>query len=529
MKKKLFRALLFVSLFMSPIVSAGSRDFLFHQGIATDTAGDPLEGNLNVTFRLYEEATGGTALWEESQLINFVNGVYLTELGSDEPFPSGLFEKESLFLGIQIEGDSEMTPRFEIRSVPFAQQAETAVTALSLAEDAVIAAGSIDAAELAASGVVAGTYTLATITVDEDGRVTSASSGSAGSGGGGDITGVTAGTGLSGGGTSGDVTLTAVLGDSIDSSEITDGTITNADINAAAAIADTKLATISTAGKVADSALSSSVSLLGSSIESSEIADGTIVDADVSGTAAIAWTKVSKSGAVASDVGAASAAHVHAAGDITSGELSDARVSDTLTASNLVAGSSVVSDAEVDDNLTISAAGSVAAAAITGTLTDAQVSDTLTASNLVASSSVVSDAEVDDNLTISGGTVNGTPIGAVTASTGAFTTVTASTSAAIGGGTAITRLVFGTCTVDPPNITNNNTGTATVTTTSGCSPTFSAATTDILLMMPPSTIENLIFLGANVTAADTITLKFANESGGAINGAALTWSFLVLR
>lgn len=45
------------------------------------------------------------------------------------------------------------------------------------------------------------------------------------------------------------------------SAQITDGTIVNADISASSAIADTKLATISTAGKVSDSALSSNVGL----------------------------------------------------------------------------------------------------------------------------------------------------------------------------------------------------------------------------------------------------------------------------
>ncbi len=44
---------------------------------------------------------------------------------------------------------------------------------------------------------------------------------------------------------------------------------------------DTKLATISSTGKVANSALSSSVSLLGQTIESAEIADGTITAGDV--------------------------------------------------------------------------------------------------------------------------------------------------------------------------------------------------------------------------------------------------------
>lgn len=46
----------------------------------------------------------------------------------------------------------------------------------------------------------------------------------------------------------------SLLGQSIESGEITDGTIVNADISPSAAIADTKLATISSAGKVANSA-----------------------------------------------------------------------------------------------------------------------------------------------------------------------------------------------------------------------------------------------------------------------------------
>lgn len=62
----------------------------------------------------------------------------------------------------------------------------------------------------------------------------------------------------------------------IGSSEITDGTIVNADINASAGIVDTKLATISTAGKVSDSALSANVSLLGSSISLTSEVSGTL-------------------------------------------------------------------------------------------------------------------------------------------------------------------------------------------------------------------------------------------------------------
>ena len=67
---------------------------------------------------------------------------------------------------------------------------------------------------------------------------------------------------------------------SIVSTDIKDGTIVDADIFATAGIVDTKLATISTAGKVADTALSATVTKLGGTIESAEITDGQIVFAD---------------------------------------------------------------------------------------------------------------------------------------------------------------------------------------------------------------------------------------------------------
>jgi hypothetical protein len=68
---------------------------------------------------------------------------------------------------------------------------------------------------------------------------------------------------------------------SVSSSMIADGAIVDADINASAAIADTKLATIATAGKVADTALSSAVTKLGQSIEGGEIADESITASDI--------------------------------------------------------------------------------------------------------------------------------------------------------------------------------------------------------------------------------------------------------
>src|SRR3990167_4292234 len=141
---------------------------------------------------------------------------------------------------------------------------------------------------------------------------------------------------------SGNVSL---LGSTVDSSEIFDGTITNADINSAAAIAyaklnlagsvtnadlagsiaDSKLLTISTAGKVADSALSANVSLLGPSIDSAEVTNDSIINADINAAAAIDWTKINKTGSSLAEL------TTRSAGDLSSGTLSDARLSANVT------------------------------------------------------------------------------------------------------------------------------------------------------------------------------------------------------
>jgi len=58
-----------------------------------------------------------------------------------------------------------------------------------------------------------------------------------------------------------------------------------------------------TTGELPDAQLSSNVSLLGTAIDSTEITDDTILNADINTAAAIGWTKIDKSGAVGSDVG----------------------------------------------------------------------------------------------------------------------------------------------------------------------------------------------------------------------------------
>jgi len=72
------------------------------------------------------------------------------------------------------------------------------------------------------------------------------------------------------------INTNGIKNNAITSAKIADGTIADADISDIAAISDSKLATIATAGKVSDSALSSNITKFGSSIDTADITDGAV-------------------------------------------------------------------------------------------------------------------------------------------------------------------------------------------------------------------------------------------------------------
>ena len=254
------------------------------------------------------------------------------QLGSKESLSEDLFLSETLYLGMQIEDDDELSPRAGLFSVPTAFYAQKATVAESLADGLVItpdqildggittakiSSGAVGSTQLSSTGVTAGTYgsanQVAQITVDSKGRITSATNINLTASGSGDLTGLIAGTGLTGGGDSGDITLNVNVGtganqivqldgsaklpavdgslltnitpanNSVTSGKIADGTIGNADISDTAAIEDSKLATITTPGKVDAS------SIVGS-FGSMSIEGGTIDNAVIGGTTAAAGT-----------------------------------------------------------------------------------------------------------------------------------------------------------------------------------------------------------------------------------------------
>jgi len=93
------------------------------QGKLQDSSESNLDGLFTLSFKIYDVETGGTSLWSETQEeISVENGMLDVVLGSvvDMNLP---FDKQ-YYLGVEVENDGEMSPRFMMTSAPYAFRAE---------------------------------------------------------------------------------------------------------------------------------------------------------------------------------------------------------------------------------------------------------------------------------------------------------------------------------------------------------------------------------------------------------------------
>lgn len=91
-----------------------------YQGVLTTPSGTLVpDGDYAMTLRLHDAAAGGSVLWSESHpAVTVKAGVFSVLLGSVTPL-SLAFDKP-LWLGLQVGGDPEMTPRVPLASAPYA-------------------------------------------------------------------------------------------------------------------------------------------------------------------------------------------------------------------------------------------------------------------------------------------------------------------------------------------------------------------------------------------------------------------------
>jgi trimeric autotransporter adhesin len=124
-------------------------------GVLADVNGKPLTGVVGVTFSLYQEQQGGSPLWLETQNVKASKtGNYTVALGyaSAQGLPASVFAAgEARWLGVRPQGQEEQ-PRVLLMSVPYALKALDAETLGGRPASAFLAA-------TGASGSPAGTVT----------------------------------------------------------------------------------------------------------------------------------------------------------------------------------------------------------------------------------------------------------------------------------------------------------------------------------------------------------------------------------
>ncbi|MDQ7063256.1 MAG: tail fiber domain-containing protein [candidate division KSB1 bacterium] len=147
-----------------------------YQGLLTDRDGNPVaDGNRQLTFRLYAAATGGTALWEETQQIPVINGIFNAILGSLNPL--NLPFDRPYWLGVQIEGGAELEPRIALTASAYSLTAravaDSAVTGENIAGGQVVRSlnGLTDEVTLAAGENINLSVDGQTVTLSASGQV----------------------------------------------------------------------------------------------------------------------------------------------------------------------------------------------------------------------------------------------------------------------------------------------------------------------------------------------------------------------
>jgi len=93
------------------------------QGVLKDDLDHVLpNGNYTVTFMLWDAEFEGSDLWGETVVVTQQGGFFSTILGETEDFDPTVFNN-TLWMSMQIEGDSEMEPRIQMTSVATALSA----------------------------------------------------------------------------------------------------------------------------------------------------------------------------------------------------------------------------------------------------------------------------------------------------------------------------------------------------------------------------------------------------------------------
>lgn len=113
----------FFVLIMPKAAHAAINPQINFQGKLTNTDGTNVtNGTYSIVFSIYTVASGGSNIWTETQgSVSVTDGIFRVALGSVTALPGSVdFNTNSLFLGIKVGADAEMTPRVQFTAAPYA-------------------------------------------------------------------------------------------------------------------------------------------------------------------------------------------------------------------------------------------------------------------------------------------------------------------------------------------------------------------------------------------------------------------------
>ena len=124
--KRIFALIFLCSFFMQAgSVQAAINKEINYQGKLTGASNVAVaDGIYEIVFTLNDQLTGGSVLWTETDNVQVTNGLFSVMLGSTTPL-TGIDFNQTLYLGVNIESDGEMSPRKIIGTVPAAFVADT--------------------------------------------------------------------------------------------------------------------------------------------------------------------------------------------------------------------------------------------------------------------------------------------------------------------------------------------------------------------------------------------------------------------
>ena len=144
-----------------------------YQGALTQDGSPVSDGNHTITVSLYQEMSGGSPMYSETQSVQVTGSVFSMIVGSSTPIPASLDFSQEYWLSLSIDGGTEMTPRTALTSVPYAMRSLIAEEATSLAPGATGVVTSLNGKEgiltLQGGGATTVTQNGNTITISSSG------------------------------------------------------------------------------------------------------------------------------------------------------------------------------------------------------------------------------------------------------------------------------------------------------------------------------------------------------------------------